>query len=288
MKPTDSKVIIYDDNCPLCTAYTSGFIKAGLLKPGNRMSFSELQDRGIIQKLYLQRSRHEIPLVDMQGGETLYGVDSLTYILKQNMSFIGNLMRQPAARWFFKKLYKLVSYNRRVVAPPKESRSGINVCPDFNTKYRLLFIILAVLIASFVTYWFGAVTQKYLQVDLQVDGGFRMLLIAGTGWVMQMLFATLFLQSRKAIEYIGHLGVIMVVGVLILIPSIPFGAITSYSFPLIPAWSVFCSSATMLWMHYRRVRHLQLSQWWTVVWFLSLQATATAWVYFFYFQKAIL
>lgn len=288
MKATDSKVIIYDDNCPLCTAYTSGFIIAGLLKPGNRMSFSDLQDKGIIQKLDLQRSMHEIPLVDMQGGETLYGVDSLTYILKQQMPFIGSIMKQPACNWFFRKLYKLVSYNRRVVALPKANQGGVNVCPDFNVKYRLLFICIAVVIASCVTCWFGTITQNYLPVPLQGEGGFRILLIAGSGWVLQLVLASLLLKSRQAIEYAGHLGVIMVTGVLILIPSIPVGAATSYAYPIIPAWSVFCSSATMLYMHHKRVRHLHLSQAWTVVWFLSLQTTAAAWVYFFYFQKSIL
>jgi hypothetical protein len=35
----------------------------------------------------------------------------------------------------------------------------------------------------------------------------------------------------------------------------------------------------MLWQHISRVRHLQLSQGWTIGWFLILQATATFWLW---------
>ena len=76
------KAIIYDDNCPMCKWYTGAFVEANLLKSSNRISFSELNDTPLAEQIEMQRSKHEIPLVDLDGGETIYGVDSLVQLLK--------------------------------------------------------------------------------------------------------------------------------------------------------------------------------------------------------------
>ena len=37
MKPLAHKVIIYDDVCPMCKAYTQGFVRIGWLPAENRV-----------------------------------------------------------------------------------------------------------------------------------------------------------------------------------------------------------------------------------------------------------
>lgn len=37
-----SKVIIYDDGCPLCAAYTNAFVKTGMLAKEGRKNFNEI------------------------------------------------------------------------------------------------------------------------------------------------------------------------------------------------------------------------------------------------------
>jgi hypothetical protein len=45
--------------------------------------------------------------------------------------------------WFLKKLYKLISYNRRIIVANTTTTScGIDCKPDYNFKYRFLFILL--------------------------------------------------------------------------------------------------------------------------------------------------
>ncbi|MFC4231059.1 hypothetical protein ACFOW1_04100 [Parasediminibacterium paludis] len=39
-----AKVMVYDDNCPLCNAYTSAFVKMGLLEANGRKAFSQVSD----------------------------------------------------------------------------------------------------------------------------------------------------------------------------------------------------------------------------------------------------
>ena len=89
-------------------------------------------------------------------------------------------------------------------------------------------------------------------------------------------------MRNKTLDYIGHLGSIMVAGLLILLPWMLFHAITSIENVYLPLVSVVVSSAVMLYLHIHRIRHLQLSQAWTVSWFLSLQSGAIYWIWFFY------
>jgi hypothetical protein len=112
-----------------------------------------------------------------------------------------------------------------------------------------------------------------------------MLAIAGTGWFIQIAVAGFFMNTEKRIDYIGNLGVLMIAGVLILVPSLIISPLSNYNFPFIPMLSVLCSSAFMLWQHYKRVKLLHLSQLWTFEWFLRLQITAAFWVYIFYFKN---
>ncbi len=77
MKTTENnKALVYDDNCPLCKAYTAAFVKGGLLKAKNRIAFSHVN----IQQFHLEwkKARNEIPLIDLKTGEVKYGVDLTT------------------------------------------------------------------------------------------------------------------------------------------------------------------------------------------------------------------
>jgi hypothetical protein len=38
---TTTKILLYDDYCPLCTWYSGLFVKFHLLEPGNRVAFSK-------------------------------------------------------------------------------------------------------------------------------------------------------------------------------------------------------------------------------------------------------
>lgn len=157
MKATLNKAIVYDDTCPLCVWYTGAFVKMGMLKEYNRVSFNELTDKSdIAANMDLHRSKHEIPLVDLKGGETLYGLDSLVFILSQKMPFIFWSLQFYPIRVFFKSLYNIVSFNRRVIVGAKKlPASGYDCTPDFHTGYRIIYIFLMTLISILSAYFFG-------------------------------------------------------------------------------------------------------------------------------------
>lgn len=278
MKSLSNKALIYDNTCPVCEMYSDKFVKHGLLKKENRLAFTELNNQEFICRMDPQRSRNEIPLVDLESGETIYGLDALVFILSQRWPFIDGFVHKRPFYWFFKRLYAMISFNRRVIVTSGKPKAAFDCTPDLNLKYRSAYVVFAIIVSSLITAWFGHSMGNYLSIS---DGGSKMLLIAGTGWCVQILLAFLFMKEKRA-DYIGHLATLMIIGVLLLVPGIILGAVTQYHYPVIPVISVLASSGMMLWQHAKRVKNLQLNQLWTFAWLCSLQLTALFWVTRFY------
>ncbi len=99
MKNKAEKIMIYDSHCPLCQWYTGEFVKQGMLNENGRLAF-ENATRETFQKLDLVKSRHEIPLMDANGGETIYGLDSLKYMLGLKFPKLISILN-------FQPMYKL-------------------------------------------------------------------------------------------------------------------------------------------------------------------------------------
>ncbi len=272
MKTLQNKVIIYDHNCPMCSLYTQGFVKWGLLEKQNRISFGELANQEFIEQVDWHRAKHEIPLIDLTKGETIYGLEALILIVSRKLPFLQKLLSCKPIYLLFSKLYNLVSYNRQIIVPSfaATTSAAFDCKPDINSTYRVAFGLIAIICSIATTYIFGQSLNPYFSIT---TGGRDMLLIAGTGWCVQMLLATVFLKVKRA-DYLSHLTVIMLLGVLVLLPGVCLSRLTDYQFPLIPLLSVLASSSLMLWQHLRRVQHLGLSQFWTFLWFGALQTTA--------------
>lgn len=135
------KIIIYDASCPMCRWYTGAFIRHGLLAPGDRISFSDLSDHDLCRQLDLRRAPNEIPLVDRNGGRTLYGVEAMLHLLGRKLPWLPTLVQIRPLRWLAHQSYKYISYNRRTIAPSKKQFRGMDCTPDFNWFYRSLYLI---------------------------------------------------------------------------------------------------------------------------------------------------
>ncbi len=195
-----AKAIIYDDTCPMCKWYTGAFVQAGLIEDGNRVSFSELQSEALVDALDLERSRDEIPLIDLNGQPTLYGVDGLVYLLGKRAPVIPRMMKIAPIDWFFRKLYKLVSYNRRVMAPSAPQKIKYDCAPHFNLKYRLLYLVTGGVV--------GTLLLKGLFGSLAIWG------LVGMGFLPAFLFT-----RERAIEWMGQWSTILLIGGLLTLPG---------------------------------------------------------------------
>lgn len=148
MKTNNNKAIIYDDNCPLCKAYTSAFVKGGFLQKENRIAFSKVNMQQF--NIDWHRAKHEIPLVNLQTGEVKYGVEALADILQQKIPIIKSILKAYIFNWFFRKLYNLISYNRKIIVASEEQHlPSIDCTPDYSFLWRWLLIIICYSLSNF-------------------------------------------------------------------------------------------------------------------------------------------
>lgn len=201
------KAIIYDDSCPMCRWYTGEFVRLGFLKEEGRCSFSELSKSEWMDNIDMDRSRDEIPLVDLKGGATLYGIDSLSYLLGQRLPFIPKVLSYRPIRWFFTRFYKLISYNRREIAASPPSTKGIDCTPHFNLFYRLLYIFLSISAAAILI-------EKFASTYLPATAIYYII-----GMVLLVILPSLSWSLQKWTTYAALTTTVLLMMGLLLVPS---------------------------------------------------------------------
>lgn len=203
MQVLENKVIVYDDVCPMCNAYTAGFVRMGWLK--HRTGFADAPP-DLLQKIDLDRARHEIPLLDTQTGEVTYGVNALFLILGERMPFFKPLFRNRLFRSAVYQLYQLITYNRRVIAGSAAPKTGFDCAPDVNLFYRWLYIGLAATGATFL-FW-----QNFSLDNLAIKA-----LLPLLGFSLAAVFFT-----KKKLDFVGHWATIALASALLisLLPQI--------------------------------------------------------------------
>lgn len=226
MKTLETKVIIYDDVCPMCNAYTAGFVRLGWLK--NRAGFATTPTE-TLQKIDLDRARHEIPLLDTHTGEVVYGLDALFLILGERMPFLKPIFGSPLFRAPLYQLYQIVTYNRRVIAGSRPAAFGFDCAPDVNLFYRWLYIGIAIAAASLLSWQ-----------ALPFDVPFLITLGALFGTAATAIFLT-----RKKLDWVGHWATVALV--------------TGLCLGILPAieairWAVVGLAAWMFWRRWRIVQ----------------------------------
>jgi hypothetical protein len=152
MKTLHHKIIIYDDVCPLCKAYTDGFVQLGWLLPEHRIGFSKAP-QNILDSIDINRARHEIPLYDAETGETLYGKEALFFIFGEAFPLLKPLFSFSFFRAIIFGLYQIITYNRRIIAGSKTPQTGFDCAPDFNAYYRWLYIGILTFLVCIIFYF---------------------------------------------------------------------------------------------------------------------------------------
>src|SRR5882672_11932991 len=106
MKTAD-KILIYDDACPMCTAYTKFFVQKGFLDASGRQSFSTI-DKTILAGIDNDKCRNEIPLINTIDNSVTYGIDAMLEILSTRIPLVKSIGLITPVRWFLKKIYNLI------------------------------------------------------------------------------------------------------------------------------------------------------------------------------------
>lgn len=216
----NDKILVYDDACPLCVAYTSAFVKTGLLTAEGRQSFSDVSAE-LLHTINYQRSKNEIPLLDPVTNKVWYGIDALLEILGSKCPTIKTIGHYKPVNWLLKKLYSFISYNRKVIVAAKASPLKIDCSPSFNLFYRVLFMLVFLVANTLMLY---PVHQHLLSKIPEYSLTVSQLFLVHTVMVAINCILALFLPKQTAIEYLGQVNMLTLVTNLLLLPLLITGA----------------------------------------------------------------
>jgi hypothetical protein len=208
------KILIYDDACPMCVWYTGAFVEGGLLSEAGRKPFSSLNTE-TLSKINWQRSKNEIPLLDTNTGEVIYGIDAMLEVLGQRFSIIQKIGNWKPVYFFLNKLYKFISYNRKVIVAKKTLPGTIDCTPDFNVFYRILFL------AVFLTFNTLMLFPMHYGLLLKVPGyklSVLQLQLVHTALVCCNCLMATIMGKHKAIDYLGQINMLAMLTILLLMP----------------------------------------------------------------------
>jgi hypothetical protein len=164
--------------------------------------------------------------------------------------------------------YETVSYNRRVISPPRHQI----VCdcePEVTIGRRLMLIVpLVVATIAIVALFAGSVAG---------------VLAAGAGWLVMIAAGLVLLGGMLRLDYAAHLVVTMFVGALVLLPA----ALLRFVLPgdvaaVVNGVSLVAAFALMFAMQRRRVAALKLNSIWLWAWAILVAATIGAEVFSHY------
>ena len=259
MKKLENQTLLYDEDCPICNIYTSKLIKAGMVDENGRKPYSEINEK---EEIYidLKRATNEIALVDSKNKTVLYGVDGLLKVFGHSYPLIEKIGTIKPINYVLKKMYKFISYNRKVIAPSREKKDITLKCiPDFNYKYRFLYLTFASIITTLVLYNYSNLFTFLPKADM----GREFLLNLG-----QMVFQGMFLiylKGDKIINYLGNLMTVSLMGSLLLLPILLVSIFLKIPETLTLVWFVV-TVFLMLLEHYRRMKILELPFHLSITW----------------------
>ena len=209
-----NQLLIYDDYCPLCTWYSGMFVKYGFLRSENRVPFSRA-DIDMLTAIDIEKAKDEIPLYNKDEQTTLYGIDSLLEILSWKIPVIKSIANIQPVKWFLKKLYKFISYNRKVVVAKKCGAGVFDCSPYFSFQYRILFMIVFLVFNSLmlIPLHQNLFTRLSVYHITLAQLQFAHLSLVAINFAIASL-----LNPRKAIEYLGQVNMLALISILLLLP----------------------------------------------------------------------
>ncbi|OMQ09745.1 hypothetical protein [[Flexibacter] sp. ATCC 35103] len=263
MKTLENQTLLYDEDCPLCSLYTTGFVKSGMLDENGRKSYCQLsaEEQNFID---LKRATNEIALVDNETKTVTYGIDSLIKVVGFSFPVIEKIAITKPIHFILRKMYSFVSYNRKVIILGNvKEENKLQCVPDFNYKYRFLFIAFALTITTFVLFGYSDLIPVLPKTSIV-----REVALAFGQIVFQSLFLLkLKLDKKTIINYAGNLMTVSLMGSLILVPILIIS-----QFIIVPAILIFGWFAiTVLIMfteHFRRIKILKLPFYLSYTWIL--------------------
>src|SRR4030095_7402553 len=176
--------------------------------------FSTLDDK-LLTKIDFDKSRNEIPLLDTSTHQVVYGIDALLEILDQKIPFIKATGNFGPLKWVLKRIYKLVSFNRKVIVAKKCGPAAIDCSPDYNYLYRFIFMTVCLAFNTLMLYPFQNILfskLSYYHLD------FNELQAAHFAFVIMNCTLAFSFSKAKRYEYLVQVNMLALSVILLLSP----------------------------------------------------------------------
>ncbi len=280
---TAEKYLAYDGDCPMCIASVGALVNWGLVRPEQTRANHDLDplDAELARKAGI---RNQLVVIDPNSRETRVGTAGLLWIIGETpgCGLATKLLSLPLLRHLLSFGYKAISYNRRIISPPKHQI----VCdcePQVTIGRRLSLVVPLVLLSALVVAAWGAAV--FVGCELGTAGAGAVLATVATlgGWTIMTLAGFALLGGMRGLDYLGHLAVTMFAGALILLAAA--AVIPWLGVPPAAALAVlslmFCFSK-MFSMQLHRAKATQLPLAWVWGWTAVMVITfgATVAIYF--------
>lgn len=208
--------LYYDEHCPLCVAYTSWFVKWGILPECGRLPFSKIENEHA-EGLNRERARNEIALVEVKNGQVFYGMDSLLELLNSRFPFVKPMARLAPVYFLLRQVYAFISYNRKVIAG-EGICNGKSCTPDFNVPYRWAFILFSGAISSFISALYLSMCSSVKPLVLFAETGIA---AAVCSFVFFLMIIYTVRSKPQRLHLLGNIwAVLLTVHLLLLLPIV--------------------------------------------------------------------
>lgn len=280
---TANKFLAYDGDCPMCTSSVRLLVRLKLVTPEQTRSNHLLTEEDL-KTAQAAGIRNQLVVIDPRTREARKGTDGLLWILRDNTGnhFLVRLLGLPGFRHALRWGYAIVSYNRRIISPPRHQI----VCdcePEVTLARRLSMVVPALIVTIAITAIFGAAVFRGWELGDALTGAWFMEVAAGSGWVALVLAAAALLPREKLIDYFAHLTMTMLAGVLLLVPaSLLTPLVSRQGLIALDCLSVLASFSLMFKMQQRRVKALAISSRWLWAWVVAFLVGAGATTYFYF------
>jgi hypothetical protein len=266
--------IVFDNQCAVCSIGVKTLKQIGVMGDNNTLELNAFEQNKIACNVDPQKACNEMAVIDQETLEVRYGYDGYVNLVGLRSERLGRVMAKKWVKNLLNPFYVFFASNRRVIAPLQESET---VCrPELRKDYRLFLIAFMALFAGTVTYFKGAILNG--TNGFEFLNGWKLITITGLGW----LLTGIFYREENKWDYWGNLSVIAGTAIFL-----QFLGLIGYYFIPDFYWVVgtmLASDFIMLWMHYRRVKLLGVSQKYTFRWWLILHLSATGLMALYYFN----
>lgn len=242
--------LLLDKDCPMCNIYGSFFEQTSLIDRNTLAHYQTIDDH-VAARIDMDRARNEIALHDTVTGHNMYGLDSLITIVSHDRKWLKHLLANPWVYAFFKRLYKFITYNRKVIYPAPANTSGRACTPDLNLRYRWAYIILVALFTGLVLNQFAYGLNNALGYS---HNHWREFVIC-FGQIIWQGAAVFFISRENLMDYLGNMSTVSLLGAVLLLPLLVIHAfipLSAIALLAAFAWVV----GLMLMEHIRRCRIL--------------------------------